>query len=278
MIFWRLFIYLLQFAVLLAWFFSAAAAQYPFLRVLTGIAAVGCAVMLFKLIPRVHQTLLWRRRRSARPSREVQAERRRIAAALHDSVGSQLVQAMVLLESKEDQAQLVQPLLEQSLLDLRLIVDSMDGQDDALSIRLARFRHRLQAVMERRGIALHWDVWDPELSSEPHASPDLPRGQAAHQILFILQEAVSNVLQHAHAKDVWISLAPLAQGAQDKHFAQMQLSVEDNGRGLPKDAQGHTAVAAGMGLANMHERAREIGAQLQVVQRSGGGTQVDLRF
>ena len=101
-----------------------------------------------------------------------------MAAALHDGVGSQLVHLISLSEQHPDPA--MRLALEQCLLDLRLIVDSMDAQDESLAVLLARFRHRLQPVLERQGMSLHWDIWDPEALG---AAGCLPRGSMAREII-----------------------------------------------------------------------------------------------
>lgn len=275
-IFVRFLLALLQLVVLIAWCLQPQAMQSPVLLGITVLAALAVFFWVLWLLPQAYRRILWRRRRSVRPSREVQAERRRIAAALHDGVGSQLVQAMMLLDANAGKEHAVQAVLEQSLLDLRWIVDSMDAQGDALIIRLARFRHRLQAVTERRGIHLHWQVWDPELD-EAGCSRRLPVGVMAEQIVAIVQEAVSNALQHSQASELWITLAPFDPaaepllGAVSHPFAHAKLSLVDNGRGL--DTQ---TPLTGLGLSNMRRRAMEIGAQLQVHPRLGGGVSVVL--
>ncbi|WP_120967190.1 ATP-binding protein [Comamonas sp. lk] len=275
----RLLLALLQLAVLIAWGLQPQAMQSPLLLAMTALTALATFFWLLWLLPLAYRSILWRRRRSVRPSREVQAERRRIAAALHDGVGSQLVQAMLLLDETPGNEHPVQAMLEQSLLDLRWIVDSMDGQGDALIIRLARFRHRLQAVTERRGMHLYWEVWDPEFD-EASLGRRLPAGAMAEQIMAILQEAASNVLQHSQATELWITLEPfdpasnktpgqVAVRVAAHSFAHAQLSIRDNGRGLEVQTP-----SAGLGLSSMRRRAAEIGAQLQLQPREGGGVSV----
>ena len=239
------------------------------------LAAVLGAGMLLWYAAQTYRVLLWRRRKSVRPSREVQAERRRMAAALHDGLGSQLVHAMALAEASKNVA--VQQILEQCLLDLRLIVDSMDAEDDPLPLRLARYRHRLQGVLEHRGIALHWDIWDPEAVGE---DGQLPRGAVAQNIMAILQEAISNILQHAGAREIWITLASSASAQSDEPVRHASLCIEDDGRGLTGDVaeRAATGTASGMGLANMFRRARDMGALLEVLPREGGGSVVILRW
>lgn len=205
-------------------------------------AALGAgAVAGVWLALRLRRVWVWRRRRNPRPSREIQAERQRIARALHDAVGSQLVNACMLLDSRQPQQNQVLAVLDNCLMDLRLLVDSMDCDQSALTDRLAVLRHRLQPVLERRGIALHWQVpeWDAE---------GLQAGQTTHQIAAIAQEALSNALQHAQARQIALAL--------EQQQGEWHLRIEDDGQGM-------STLSAGQGLRCMAQRAREAGACLQ---------------
>lgn len=216
------------------------------------IAALG--MLLWMHLPRALQ---WRARSSKRPHPMLQAERQRIARDLHDQIGSQLVGAMALLDPAMPPQKLALRALEQCLLDLRLVVDSMDSTDESLPDRLARLRHRLQPVLQHRGIVLAWEV---DCTCHEH----LPDGDQVAHLAHIVQEALSNMLQHSHATRVQIRLAHLP------HQQAWHLEVTDNGIGLPSDlAQG----AAGKGLASMLARAQMAHCQLQLLRGTNqGGT------
>ncbi len=208
-----------------------------------GLAALGAgAVVGVWLGLHLRRVWLWRRRRNPRPSREIQLERQRIARTLHDAVGSQLVNACMLLDTQQPQQSQVHAVLENCLLDLRLLVDSMDCDQRALTDRLAVLRHRLQPVLDRRGITLHWQVpeWD---------AAGLQAGAATHQIAAIAQEALSNVLQHAHARQIALAL--------EQQQGEWHLRIADDGQGM-------AALSAGQGLRCMAQRAQEVGACLQL--------------
>lgn len=205
---------------------------------LTTGALVGCWLALH-----ARRAWIWRRRRNPRPSREVQAERQRLARALHDAVGSQLVNASMLLDASDPRQRELQAVLENCLLDLRLLVDTMDGEHCMLADRLATLRHRLHPVLERRGLALHWQV--PE-----HQEAGLPTGEAAQHIAAIVQEALSNALQHAHAGRLEVTL--------EQHQGRWHLRVQDDGVGI---AQARNPSSAGNGLQGMAYRAARAGAQ-----------------
>ena len=195
--------------------------------------------------------------RPAPPHPVLQAERQRIARDLHDQVGSQLVSAIALLDPATPSQKLALSALEQCLLDLRLVVDSMDSSDESLPDRLARLRHRIQPVLQHRGIVLAWEV-----DCTPHEH--LPSGDQAAHLAHIVQEALSNMLQHSGATRVHIRLAHLP------HEQAWHLEVTDNGIGLPSaPGQG----TAGQGLTSMLARAQLADCQLQLLRNSHqGGT------
>lgn len=186
---------------------------------------------------------IWRRRRNPRPSREIQLERQRIARALHDAVGSQLVNAAMLLDTRDSKQSQLHAVLEHCLLDLRLLVDSMDGDQSMLTERLAILRHRLQPVLERRGIRWQWEVPDSHQAG-------LPTGEPAQHIAAIVQEALSNMLQHAQATALEVRL----EQRQD----EWHLRVLDNGVGVAQ-----LPSSAGKGLQGMAHRAACAGVRLQ---------------
>lgn len=216
------------------------------------------AVLGALLLVQVPRALQWRTRRSIRPSRELTQERQRIARDLHDHVGSQLVGAMALLDAHDPAMQPLARALEHCLLDLRLLVDSMGGDDDALSDCLARLRHRIQPALDHRGIALDWDV------APPNGVP-MPMGAPARELTAIVQEAVSNVLQHSGATALMVRLQRLHTGQGDA----WRLQVADNGRGLLLDES--VDRHAGQGLAGMRRRAGKAGGVLELIGTAGGG-------
>ena len=213
---------------------------------------VTTALLGFLILLQVPRALQWRPRRSARPSHELKLERQRIARDLHDQVGSQLVHAIAMVDAHDPATQPLAKALEHCLLDVRLLVDSMDGDDDALIDRLARLRHRIQPSLNQRGIALQWDVAFA-------GDAEMPVGAPARELTAIVQEAVSNVLQHSGATVLAITL----RHVQDAAGGAWLLQVSDNGRGLPAAAL--TGQDAGHGMAGMRQRAAKAGGRLQLL-------------
>lgn len=220
-------------------------------------AAAGAALASWMLVGvwlglQAWRAFVWRRRRNPRPSREIQQERQRIARALHDAVGSQLVNAAMLLDTRDKRQIQLHAVLEHCLLDLRLLVDSMDGDQSMLTDRLAILRHRLQPVLERRGINCRWEVPD-------NHQPGLFTGEAAQHIAAIVQEALSNMLQHAQATNIEVRV----EQEQD----EWHLRVRDDGVGIAQEAG---AADHGKGLHGMAYRAARAGARLERGPGIGG--------
>jgi PAS domain S-box-containing protein len=99
---------------------------------------------------------------------------------------------------------------------------------------------------------------------DPKAEGLLSEESRGH-VLYLVREAVSNVLRHASASVVRIELA--------RSVDRVIVRVLDNGRGF--DPSAHRG-ARHHGLYTMAERARLIGGQLNIVSEPGQGTRVCL--
>ena len=208
-------------SLLLVWhWWDQSASAIRWLAIAQIVAGALLGLLILIQLPRALQ---WRPRRNPRPSAELQAERKRIARELHDNIGSQLINAMVLLDPQTPAQSQALRALEQCVLDLRLVVDSMDRDTDSLIDHLARLRHRMQPVLERRGITM---VWHVDLAD----GVDAPVAGRAQHMLAIVQEALSNMLQHAQATQVAVRLT------RDRELGAWRLEICDNGRGLPAES------------------------------------------
>jgi len=91
--------------------------------------------------------------------------------------------------------------------------------------------------------------------------------KAAETALYrIAQEALANVARHARAAHAVVLLTEVAGG--------LRLSVRDDGCGFESDAARVASLSGGMGLIDMRERARSIGARFTVRSSPGSGTEV----
>jgi two-component system nitrate/nitrite sensor histidine kinase NarX len=126
--------------------------------------------------------------------------------------------------------------------------------------------HALQAIQVgyagRTGISLMLDNRAAEL--------ELTVEQEV-QVFHIVQEALANVAKHSHAKRASVLIE------QGSH--QLDITVEDDGAGLPSNPATADRATAGerhFGLEIMQERAQRIGGTVSFQARAGGGTRVRL--
>ncbi len=174
-------------------------------------------------------------------------ERERLLRDMHDGMGAQLMTALRGVERGALTPQQVAQSLQDGLDELRMLMDSTD-MGHYLPGALATWRNRWDARLAAAGVQLEWHIDDAldriQLSSE-----------VALQVMRILQEAATNIVKHSQAQRMTLD-ACVRNG-------QLHIEVTDDGVGLP-DA----AVRPGArGLKNMHYRAKEIGAKLDICNR-----------
>ena len=99
--------------------------------------------------------------------------------------------------------------------------------------------------------------------------PTLPEGlndYACVTVYRIVQEALTNVTRHAHAKHVRVQLTLDSQG--------LNLNIEDDGRGMA-DTQ---AVHPGFGLLGMQERVASVAGSLSISSKLGQGLRLAIQI
>jgi len=83
-----------------------------------------------------------------------------------------------------------------------------------------------------------------------------------HQLFLIIQEAMANIVKHAGAKVVSMSLK---EGPR-----QVILSVSDDGQGFSSTTQR----PGSYGLTTMRERAEKLGGHVEIISKPGAGTTI----
>jgi signal transduction histidine kinase len=84
----------------------------------------------------------------------------------------------------------------------------------------------------------------------------------------VAQEALTNVVRHAGASKVSISLT--------KGYPYAIMEIEDNGRGISK--QKTKTKTRGLGLVSMRERVEYMGGTFHIQSSPGKGTKVRVRI
>ncbi len=212
---------------------------------------------------------LERRRRAGAVLAAQEAERARLARDLHDEVNQSLTGIMLRLSAiamdtddpaARERLREVRDLTEEAMAELlRLSHDLRPTALDDLGLSAA-----LEAQLQRLKA-------DTTLRVRSEIASELPELDADQQtVLFrVAQEALSNVVQHARARSVTLSLAPRGEG--------VLLRVADDGCGIgnrrdPTLSPGERDRA---GLTGMRERALLVGGNLDL-RSSSRGTTVEL--
>jgi signal transduction histidine kinase len=184
-------------------------------------------------------------------------ERQLIMQEIHDGLGSRLFTSLSRVERGDMGSAQVADTLRDCIGDMRLALDALTPGEDDFRVVLGNFLFRWQAQLEDAHVRSTWTInW-------PDGAPS-PPPQDVLQLLRIAQEALTNVLKHAHATRVRVALRHRGPG--------LELEVEDDGR-TPVPT---TVRVGGRGLANMQARARQLGGALSV-ERVQQGTRVLLR-
>ncbi|BAS26074.1 sensor histidine kinase [Limnochorda pilosa] len=191
-------------------------------------------------------------------------ERKRVARELHDE-SSQMVTAL-LLNVKHVEQQIraggdisgpirtVETLADRALSALGRVIWALRPQDlDELGL-VAAVRHAAETVLGASA-AVHFDARiDRELPDEVEIT-----------LYRVLQEAITNVARHAHARQVWIDLHEDETG--------VRLRVEDDGVGFRPD-EVRREPEGGIGLSGMEERIRLFDGSFELDSAPGRGTRV----
>jgi signal transduction histidine kinase len=201
-----------------------------------------------------------------------EAERKRIARELHDSIGQQLSAIKYALERVEtciEGREEVRPQIESAIGALQGTMD--DLRTIAMNLR-PPVLDDLGAVSAVSWFCRQFGQNYPELQLREKVSvgdADVPE-RLSTAVFRSLQEMLNNVAKHAQAREVVVTLS--------RAPGQLILEVEDDGVGIqnrPLDA----GMRTGRGLRNLRERAAMTGGEFTVVNRpAGSGTRARIEW
>jgi two-component system sensor histidine kinase UhpB len=187
-------------------------------------------------------------------------ERLQLARELHDEIGQSLTALMLQLDHVSRGAP---PGLSEEVAEAR-----ENARASLEEIRRMARRLRPEALDDLGLVSALTHLVDRiDAHSGPHISRrvdrDLPplTPEAELVIYRVAQESLTNVIRHAEARNVELSLTAVEGRAR--------LVVADDGRGLD-------GAPEGAGIKGMRERAVLVGARLEVGSTQAGGTEVRL--
>ena len=193
-----------------------------------------------------------------------QTERRRMARELHDTLAQGVTGLVLQLEAAKahlsaGRSERAEAIIDhalsrarETLADSRAAIDDLRSESEEFEQQL---KHTLKTLLAHHAInsAVSLDVQRLTLPATT-----LDHAEAT------LREAVSNALRHAEATELLVSVVGRGE--------RLALTVQDNGRGFDPD----TVTDGHYGLLGMRERARLIGADLQIRSAPQQGTLVKI--
>jgi len=198
----------------------------------------------------------------------VAAERQMLAQELHDSIAQSLAFLKIQMQLLRD------AMAKQSPQAIAATMDELDAglRESYSDVRELLLHFRVRTCAEDMEPALRETL--SKFEHQTNVSTQLEfNGQGLPlpadvqiQVLHIVQEALSNVRKHAHARHVWVEVHTQPE---------WRVTVRDDGCGF--DTQDNLPDDTHVGLSIMQERASRIGAKVNVLS-SPGGTTVELRL
>lgn len=200
----------------------------------------------------------------------IEQERRRIARDIHDELGASLTQIMMMSQTTATGGTdtVLLPRIHAVACDITKSMDELvwavNPSHDTLESFAAYGARITQELVSAAGLRLRLHI--PDHLSEIKLSAGM-----RHHLLLFLKEAINNVLRHAHAREVTMTLTV------DDH--QLRLEVTDDGQGFvlaEQPEEEHDARPGGHGLPNLRRRAQEMGGIMELVTAPRCGTTVRL--
>ena len=195
-------------------------------------------------------------------------ERSQLARELHDSVAQALYSISLFTDATQmalehDKIEVAKTnlgelitLSREAMADMRLLIFQLRPPALEEVGLVPALKSRLDAVESKAGIQVVFhSEGELRLSAEDE-----------DELYWIAQEALNNVIKHAHANQVKVELMRKA--------GCLRLTIEDNGFGFDPDQSGPSS--GGQGIRNIHERAEKIGARCRIESAPGKGTNVNI--
>ncbi|EEF63042.1 sensor histidine kinase [Pedosphaera parvula] len=208
------------------------------------------------------------KRQAAERRREIEQERARVAHDLHDDLGSGLTEVNMLttlVKSSTTSADEKERYLGDLSETARRMVNSLDEivwavnpRNDTIASLASYFGSYAQRFLDLASVACGLDIAEdlPEHPLDP---------KFRQELFFAFKEALTNVVRHAGATQVWLRISVRADN--------LLVEVSDNGLGFDlRERQ-----AGSDGLTNMNERMKSLGGQCEIKTTPQKGTSIQFR-
>lgn len=195
-------------------------------------------------------------------------ERQHISRELHDDLGQALTTHLIDLRNLQQDLSLPSQVLFERL-------QSLYDQSYEIFVKIRGIARDLRPpVLDTLGLKVAMQTYCTEFTRRTHlpvifeAEDVLPELPDTHNITLYrtLQEALTNVIKHAYATQVWVELS-----LEDD---RVTLTIQDNGTGFAEEKTGTN----GIGLAGLRERITIAGGTLTVSSTPKHGTILSAKF
>jgi len=198
-----------------------------------------------------------------------EAERKRVARELHDGVGQRIALLAMALREVEALVPAASPALQEKL---RLVEEEVGR----IATDLHRLSHNLHpSTVAHLGLVPALRRLCTEFSEQMNIvvefvavgdCADIPE-ETALALFRVGQECLANVAKHSQSRAAKVFLI--------EQPAEIRLTIIDSGVGFDV-SRVHSS--PGLGLVSIHERARMLGADVEIRSSPSRGTQVELRL
>jgi two-component system NarL family sensor kinase len=200
-------------------------------------------------------------------------ERRRLARELHDGIGQNLTAIVHMISHALNEFPLGDGLHRAGIEKARDLAESTLAETRALSRQLrpqilddlgltAALRWLARTFGDNHALEIHLDLVEPLAQLQ---------GDSATLIFRVVQEGLANIVRHAQAQKVEISLRCRGQ--------RVVLKLRDDGRGCdPASALVAGSEGRGSGIGGMRDRVRLFGGEMHIDSKPGGGFAVAIEF
>jgi PAS domain S-box-containing protein len=199
-----------------------------------------------------------------------ETERKRIARELHDDISQRLAIVGLTLSEVEKLSPSAPPALETKLKAIRQHVNSIAHDIHRISHNLhpstlvdlglvSALRGLCREFSDRTHVAV-------QFTGDVASAHGLASQEVAISLYRITQECLANVAMHSGSREAKVALV--------ERPGTLHLTIADTGIGF--DAK-RLRARAGLGLVSIRERARLIGADVQITSAPVSGTKIELR-
>lgn len=209
---------------------------------------------------------IYGREEAIEKERETWEEKQRISREIHDGIGSNFTNAIMMVDligkdisrlgGRNEHLAGLKSLLAEGLEEIRDIVRTMDDEECTLGDMASSIKEKIERL---KG----WQDLQIDVTVELENEGIVISSKRLRNIMRILEESTANAIKHSGATMARIQLM--------EKDGTITVKISDNGRGFDVSGCGRKDCH---GLRNMRKRGEEMGAELTIASEAGKGTEI----